>query len=49
MSPKRIILLGATGSIGSSTLDVVFSHPDLFEIVAMSAHSQEDALIAAYA
>ncbi len=47
MFPKRIILLGATGSIGSSTLDVVGSRPDLFRIVALSSHSREDALLSA--
>ena len=35
---KRIILLGATGSIGSSACDVVRTHPDDFRIVALSAH-----------
>ena len=34
---KRIILLGATGSIGTSTVDVVRSHPDDFKLVAVSA------------
>ena len=35
--PKRIILLGATGSIGTSAADVVRTHPDDFRIVAVSA------------
>ena len=34
---KRIILLGATGSIGSSAIDVVRTHRDDFTIVAVSA------------
>ena len=34
---KRIILLGATGSIGSSTVDVVRAHPDDFRLVAVTA------------
>ena len=39
---KRLILLGATGSIGTSTVDVVRTHPDDFRIVAVSAlHSKE--------
>ncbi len=33
-------LLGATGSIGDSTLDVVARHPDRFAVVALTAHSQ---------
>ena len=34
---KRIIILGATGSIGSSAIDVVRAHRDDFTIVAVSA------------
>lgn len=34
---KSISLLGATGSIGSQTLDIVREHSDEFEIVAFSA------------
>lgn len=34
---KRLILLGATGSIGASAVDVVRAHPDDFRIVAVSA------------
>ena len=34
---KRLILLGATGSIGASAVDVVRTHPDDFRIVAVSA------------
>jgi 1-deoxy-D-xylulose-5-phosphate reductoisomerase len=41
MQSKRIILLGATGSIGSGTLDIVRSHPDLFSLAAVSAHRSE--------
>ena len=39
---KRIILLGATGSIGTSTVDVVRSHPDDFRIVAVSAFRSKE-------
>ena len=35
--PKRIIILGATGSIGSGAVDVVRSHPAEFDVVAVSA------------
>lgn len=41
---KSICLLGATGSIGQSTLDIVERHPDRFRIVALSANSQVDML-----
>ncbi|AHB49223.1 1-deoxy-D-xylulose 5-phosphate reductoisomerase [Hyphomicrobium nitrativorans NL23] len=35
--PQRLSVLGATGSIGTSTLDLVGRHPDRFEIVALTA------------
>ena len=41
---RRLTVLGATGSIGVSTLDVVARHPDRFEIVALSGHRQIDRL-----
>ncbi len=41
---KSICLLGATGSIGQSTLDIVERHPDRFRISALSANSQVDML-----
>jgi len=37
LKTKRIILLGATGSIGTSTVDVVRTHRDEFKLVAVSA------------
>ena len=36
---KHITLLGATGSIGDSTLDVIARHPDRFTVAALAAHS----------
>jgi 1-deoxy-D-xylulose-5-phosphate reductoisomerase len=36
---KRLTILGATGSIGKSTLDLVAHRPDAFEIVALTAQS----------
>ena len=47
MQQKRIIILGATGSIGRSALDVVLSRPDLFQLVGMSAHTRENDLLEA--
>lgn len=35
---KKIVLLGATGSIGSSTIEVVKQHKDKFQIVLATAH-----------
>ncbi|MBW8366865.1 MAG: 1-deoxy-D-xylulose-5-phosphate reductoisomerase, partial [Arenimonas sp.] len=43
---KTIALLGATGSIGGSALDVVARHPDRFRIGALTAHARVDELLA---
>ena len=37
---RRIAVLGATGSIGLSTLDVIGRHPDRYEAFALSVHSR---------
>lgn len=42
--PKRIALLGSTGSIGRQTLDVVRTFPDHFQVVALAARSNIDLL-----
>ena len=42
--PKKIVLLGATGSIGENTLQVVRKHPDRLQLVGVSAHSNSDKL-----
>ncbi|HEX6879361.1 MAG TPA: 1-deoxy-D-xylulose-5-phosphate reductoisomerase, partial [Terriglobales bacterium] len=34
---KRIAILGSTGSIGRSTLSIVESYPDKFQVVTMAA------------
>ncbi|HSC96403.1 MAG TPA: 1-deoxy-D-xylulose-5-phosphate reductoisomerase [Burkholderiales bacterium] len=41
---KRLAILGSTGSVGVSTLDVVARHRDRFEVVALTARHQVDAL-----
>ncbi len=41
---KRLAILGSTGSIGTSTLDVVEGHPDRFQIVALAARANLDLL-----
>jgi 1-deoxy-D-xylulose-5-phosphate reductoisomerase len=43
---RRIAILGATGSIGASTLDVVARHPDRFRVTALAAHRNLDELVA---
>jgi 1-deoxy-D-xylulose-5-phosphate reductoisomerase len=43
---QSITILGATGSIGVSTLDVLARHPDKYRVYALSAHSRVDELAA---
>jgi 1-deoxy-D-xylulose-5-phosphate reductoisomerase len=43
---QRITILGATGSIGASTLDVLARHPDKYKVFALTAHSRVDELAA---
>ena len=42
---KRITVLGATGSIGLSTLDVIARHPQRYEVFALSGHTQLERLL----
>ncbi|MBI3094251.1 MAG: 1-deoxy-D-xylulose-5-phosphate reductoisomerase [Rhodocyclales bacterium] len=42
----KLTILGATGSIGVSTLDVVARHPERFEVVALTGYSQVEVLAA---
>jgi 1-deoxy-D-xylulose-5-phosphate reductoisomerase len=41
---QKLVVLGATGSIGVNTLDVVSRHPGRYEVLALSAHSKIDLL-----
>ncbi len=43
---KRIAVLGSTGSIGDSTLDVIARYPEHFGVYALSAFSRMDKLAA---
>ncbi|NMM79867.1 1-deoxy-D-xylulose-5-phosphate reductoisomerase [Acidovorax sp. SRB_14] len=43
---QRLTVLGSTGSIGTSTLDVVVRHPERFEVFALSACTQVDLMLA---
>lgn len=45
MSHQWITVLGATGSIGVSTLDVVGRHPDRYRVFALTGHSRMDVLL----
>lgn len=49
MSKRRVVVLGATGSIGESARKVALDIPDRMEIVGMSAHSNAEKLKAAAA
>lgn len=42
--PKRVCVLGSTGSIGTQTLDVARRHPEFVKIVALSANTQAEPL-----
>jgi 1-deoxy-D-xylulose-5-phosphate reductoisomerase len=41
---KKVIVLGSTGSIGCSALDVIRMHPDRFDLIGISAGSNGDLL-----
>src|SRR5918999_6227067 len=41
----NLAILGATGSIGASTLDVAAAHPGRYRVFALSAHGSDDALL----
>ncbi|MHC6226989.1 1-deoxy-D-xylulose-5-phosphate reductoisomerase [Pseudomonas sp. X10] len=43
---QRITVLGATGSIGLSTLDVIARHPGRYQVYALSGYSRLDELLA---
>ena len=43
-SIRKVAVLGATGSIGGSTLDVIARHPDRFRATVLTAHSNVAAL-----
>ncbi|MDE6831402.1 MAG: 1-deoxy-D-xylulose-5-phosphate reductoisomerase, partial [Muribaculaceae bacterium] len=43
--PKRIAILGSTGSIGTQTLDVIACYPERFEVAVLIAGSKVDTLI----
>ena len=46
MSLRNITVLGATGSIGVNTLDVIARHPERYRVIALSGHSRLDLLAA---
>lgn len=44
MLKQQICILGATGSIGVSTLDVIARHPERYQVFALTAHTQIEKL-----
>ncbi len=44
MNVQRVTILGSTGSIGASTLDVLARHPERFRVTALTANSQSERL-----
>lgn len=48
-TPRRLVLLGSTGSIGTQALDVVRAHPDRFVVTGLAAGGGRGELLAAQA
>jgi 1-deoxy-D-xylulose-5-phosphate reductoisomerase len=46
-SPREIVLLGSTGSVGTQALDVIRANPDRFRVVGLSAAGNDPQLLAA--
>jgi len=44
-APKRVTILGATGSVGCSTVELILSRPDDFRVVALTANQNIDLLV----
>ncbi|CAN7449597.1 1-deoxy-D-xylulose-5-phosphate reductoisomerase [Pseudorhodoferax sp. LjRoot39] len=42
---QRLSILGSTGSVGANTLDVVARHPERFEVLALTAATQVEAML----
>ena len=43
-APRRVLVLGSTGSIGTQALEVIAAHPDRFEVVGLAAGSDRATL-----
>ena len=48
-SPREVVLLGSTGSIGTQAVDIVRRYPDRFRVVGLGAGGRNVALLAAQA
>ena len=45
MATQNLVILGSTGSIGESTLDVVARHPDRYQVYALTANRSAEKLL----
>ena len=45
-APRRVSVLGSTGSVGCNTLDLIARNPDGFQVVALTANKNVEALVA---
>ncbi|MBB3142287.1 1-deoxy-D-xylulose-5-phosphate reductoisomerase [Halomonas organivorans] len=45
-APRAVTVLGATGSIGANTLDVIARHPERYRVHALTAHRSRETLLA---
>ena len=45
-TPRNLCILGSTGSIGESTLDVIRLHPQKYNVVSLSAHASVEKILA---
>jgi len=45
-APRRVSVLGSTGSVGCNTLDLIERNPNAFQVVALTAHRNVEALAA---
>lgn len=46
LNRQRVTVLGSTGSIGTSTLDVIGRHPERYTVHALTAHTSKESLLA---
>jgi len=45
-NPKKVVILGSTGSIGRQTLEVIADYPESFSVIGLAAFDETDDLIA---
>ncbi|MDR5887661.1 1-deoxy-D-xylulose-5-phosphate reductoisomerase [Vreelandella janggokensis] len=45
ITTRRVTVLGSTGSIGTSTLDVIARHPGRYQVHALTAHTSKETLL----